>query len=80
MFSLTSLPCYLLPEYAWAFKQWGRIPQAYILSKGKQKFGKGWPIVAFLDTMGRRFCHERIDLVSCAAKCESFGSVLLLPE
>ena len=44
----------LLPDYTWAFKQWGRIPQAYILPKRKKKFGKGRPIVAFLDTIGRK--------------------------
>ena len=40
-----------LPDYQWAFQQWGRIPQAYILPKRKKAFQKGRPIVAFLDTM-----------------------------
>ena len=42
-----------LPTYGWAFKGWGRIPQAYTLPESKKSYTKGRPIVAFVNTMGR---------------------------
>ena len=53
----------LLHDYTWAFKQWGCVPQAYILPKRKKKFGKGRPIVAFLDTMGRKLWESLADVL-----------------
>ena len=52
-----------LPDYQWAFPQRGRIPQAYILPKRKKAFRKGRPIVAFLDTMGRKLWEALADVL-----------------
>ena len=35
----------MLPDYHWAFNEWGPIPQAYILHKSEKHYGKGQPIV-----------------------------------
>ena len=52
-----------LSDYQRAFPQWGRIPQAYILPKCKKAFRKGRPIVAFLDTMGRKLWEALADVL-----------------
>ena len=53
----------LLPKYMWAFKDWGRTPQAYIPPKAKKKYNKGRPIVAFLNTMGRTMWEALADVL-----------------
>ena len=42
-----------LPKHKWAFPNWGRIPNAYVLPKRKKDFATGRPIVSFVQAQGR---------------------------
>ena len=49
-----------LPDYQWAFPQRGRIPKH---TSSPNAFQKGRPIVAFLDTMGRKLWEALADVL-----------------
>ena len=52
-----------LPKHKWAFPNWGRIPNAYILPKRKKDFASGRPIVSFVQAQGRSLWEAFADIL-----------------
>ena len=52
-----------LPKHKWAFPNWGRIPNAYILPKRKKDFATGRPIVSFVQAQGRSLWESFADVL-----------------
>ena len=53
-----------LPKHKWAFPNWGRIPNAYVLPKRKKDFATGRPIVSFVQAQGRALWESFADVLS----------------
>ena len=65
-----------LPKHKWAFPNWGRIPNAYVLPKRKKDFATGRPIVSFVQAQGRALWESFADVLSLMTRqaCpDSFG-------